>query len=78
MVNNTNRDEIISTYTIVDYKNCGDIQGHAHYVTINGKLLVLEFEPFNFRYLSLQLIHMTVVKCPFVNTKKKCPKNNLH
>lgn len=53
MVDNTNRDEMIPTYTTIDYKNRGDIQGQTRYVTINGKLLVLGFKPFHSRYISL-------------------------
>lgn len=48
-----NRDEMIATYTMVDYNIRGDIHSQAHYVTINGKLLVLRFKPFNFKYLSV-------------------------
>ena len=69
-----NYDEIIETYTMVDYNNRGDIKGQAHYVTINGKLLELVFEQFHSKYLSLWLLPMIVVKCPLVNTKKNAPK----
>lgn len=61
---------MIATYTLHDYKNCGDIQGQGHYVTINEKLLVLEFKSFHSRFISLRLVPMTVVKCPLINTKK--------
>ena len=64
---------MIATYTIIDYNNHGDIQGQAHYVTINEKLLVLGFKPFHSLYISLQLLTMTVVKFLLVN-KKKRPK----
>jgi hypothetical protein len=74
MVDNRNRDEMIAPYTTVDHKNCGDIQGQAYYVTINGKLLVSRFEPFHSRYLSLRLVPMTAMKYPLVNTKKSVQK----
>lgn len=71
MVDNMNLDEMIAPYTTVDYKNHGDIQGQAHYVMINGKLLVLEFKSFHFSYISLRLLTMAVVKCLLVNIKKR-------
>lgn len=74
MVDNMNRDEMIASYTMVDYKNYDDIQGQGHYVTINGKLLVLGFEPFPSSYISIRLSTMTVVKYLLVNTKKNLPK----
>lgn len=49
MVENTNHDEMIETYTTVDYNNCGDIKVQAHYVTINGNFLMLGFKPFHSR-----------------------------
>lgn len=72
-VDNKNHDEMISPYTTFDYKNYGDIQGLAHYVPINGKLLVLRFESFHSRSISLQLLTMTVVKCLLANRRKKLP-----
>lgn len=44
---------------------------------INEKLLVLGFEPFHSRYLSLRLVHMTVVKYPLINTTKKRQKRTI-
>lgn len=69
-----NRDEMIAPYIPIDYKNCSDIQGQTHDVTINGKLLVLGFKLFHCRYISLRLLTMTVVKYLLVNTKIKCSK----
>ena len=65
---------MIAPYTKVDNMNRGDIQGQTHYVTINGKLLVLRFKHFHFIYISLRLLIMTVVKCLLVNTKKNIQK----
>lgn len=43
---------------------------------MNGKLLMLGFEQFHSRYISLRLVFMTVVKFPLVN-KKNAPKKIL-
>lgn len=43
MVDNKNRDEMITPYAMVDNMNHDDIQGQAHFVTKNRKLLVLGF-----------------------------------
>lgn len=77
MVNNMNHDTMIAPYTTVDYNSHGDIQGQTHYVRINGKSLVLGFEPFHSMYILLRLLNMTVVKCVLVNTKIKVHKKEL-
>lgn len=77
MSDNTNCNEMIAPYTTVGYKNHGDIQGQTHYVTISGNFLVLRFEPFHSRYISLRLLTMTVVKYLLVNTKK-IPKKSYY
>lgn len=73
-----NCDEVIATYITVDYNNRGDIKGKAHYVNINGKLLLLGFKPFYSMYFSLRLIPMTIVKFPSVSTKKGVQKKNYY
>lgn len=77
MGDNTSHDEMITTNAMVDYKIYGDIQGQSYYVMINGKLLVLGFKPFQYRYISLRLVPITVVKCPLVNTKNNVPKEEI-